>query len=310
MSAPANHERQPDLSRSTVRFLSVQRAGLISTLLWACLAPPGVAATPAAAMNCARGAAVAVAPPAPPPPVRARGPACTWTTAAQLAADPSVQWVDARPLRADSRVRLSSAWELASAGELASAAAAAPPRLALYGNGLDRVEVDAHCRQLRAQGLSDVRAVLGGLRAALRAGVPAWRKGLSADHADQILAEVSPAQTHAALRAGSASVLIVNHSKRDFLADAALAGAHQVDTLSAIEPVLRALAADKPLVIAASAAERALLEAQLESNQLADAVFWVEGGTEALGEHLEQFRLVAEAAHTPLTQPCYAQPKN
>jgi hypothetical protein len=206
-------------------------------------------------------------------------------------------------------VRLSSAWELASAGELA-AAASSSTRLALYGNGLDRVEVDAHCRHLRAHGLSDVRAVLGGLRAALRAGVPAWRKGLSADQADDLLAEVSPAQTHAALRAGSAAVLIVNHSERDFLADAALSGAHQVATLAAIEPVLRAQAGDTPLVIAATAAERALLEDQLESTQRADAVFWVTGGTEALAVHFEQFRLVAGAAHTPLTQPCYAQPKD
>ena len=220
-----------------------------------------------------------------------------------------MQWVDARTLRVDSRVRLSSAWELASAGELA-AAAASSPRLALYGSGLDRIEIDAQCRQLRAQGLTDVRAVLGGLRAALRAGVPAWRKGLSADQADQLLAEVSPAQTHAALRAGSAAVLIVSHSKRDFLADPALAGAHQVETLAAIEPVLATLAADAPLVIAASAAERPILLAQLESTRRAEAVFWVVGGTQALGDHIEQFRLVAGAAHTPLTQPCYAQPKD
>jgi len=228
--------------------------------------------------------------------------------AAQLAADPTLQWVDVRPLQADSRVRLSSAWDLASAGELAAAAPAAP-RLALYGSGLDRVAVDAHCRQLRAQGVSDVRAVRGGLRAALKAGVPAWSKGLSADQADRFLAEVSPAQTHAALREGSAALLIVNHTTRDFLADAALAGAKQVDSLAAVEPVLRTLEADTPLVVAASAAERERLQAQLEATRHADALFWVAGGTEALGAHLAQFRQVAGAAHTPLTQPCYAQPK-
>jgi hypothetical protein len=229
--------------------------------------------------------------------------------AAQLAADPTVQWVDARPLRADSRVRLSSAWELASAGELATAAPSTP-RLALYGSGLDRAAVNAHCRQLRTQGLSDVSAVRGGLRAALRAGVPAWNKGLSADQADSFLAEVSPAQTHAALREGSATLLIVNHTTRDFLADAALAGAKQVDSLAAVAPLLRTLDADMPLVVAASAAERELLQAQLEATRRADALFWVAGGTEALGEHLAQFRQVAGAAHTPLTQPCYAQPKD
>lgn len=307
MSTPANH-KLPNPSRAA-RFLSMQRAALISALLCTWMVEASFAAPPAAAMNCA-GAAVSAAPPAPALAQPAhRGSACHWMAAAQLAADPSVQWVDARPLRVDSQVRLMSAWELAAASELAAAAPSAPP-LALYGSGLDRVALDSHCKQLRAQGLFDVRAVRGGLRAALRAGVPAWRKGVSAEQADQLLAEVGPAQTHAALRAGSVSVLIVNHSKRDFLADAALAGAQQVDTLAAVGPMLRALAADAPLVIAASAADRKLLEAQLESTQRADAVFWVAGGTEALGEHLEQFRLVAGAAHTPLTQPCYAQPND